>query len=77
MNLARLRRLFPNYTWSAFRPPGGFSWRYLGTLRGRDVVVYRVAMLAGPGDDDFTTAWMVLYPNGSAEPLYTLVNHAR
>ena len=57
MSLRSLRAEAPEWSWAAERY--GMGWRYVGRRGDEHVEVYAVAVMCGPGEDDFETQWRV------------------
>ena len=57
MNIAQLRKEMPAWSWTAEHY--GMGYRYIGKRSDESVMVYAVARLCGPAEDDFSTEWRV------------------
>ncbi len=57
INIARLRKDAPTWTWKAER--FGMGWQYKGSRGDERVTVYAVSVLSGPSEDDYATQWRV------------------
>lgn len=55
MTIAELRKMAPDWNWSARRK--GMGWQYEGWRGENKVRVYACAVICGPMEDDCATQW--------------------